>query len=347
MMVMRPHILAAVADSIANYNRIAGGSLRVVDAPFVGPRMAAQKTVEMGSEFKLRSGQNVVEIDIVNGTWVGMHHYGPDGACDDVHVRDVELITHMKWASRSYRMRSGNKIEYSSIREVLDEHGVYWNLAGGFIKGENALVISHTFFENIGSQAVQLVQRTHEQGFDFSADAIKAAPVIISDSLMRNVGSGWGGNNRASYAISAFGRQVQTPDGKTTLSTDSIEQDFYIRRVMLDNSMQTQPLGKNGATSHGALYVGPRPRAFIDGLIALMGKTDRPVARFEGVEDVHMDGCFIHAEGGQAKIEFENCGRIHVQGCHGNVDLYLKNSVGSVKVGTIETGFVQPGRVTP
>lgn len=342
----RPHILSAVEDSIANYNRISGGHVRLVDSPFVGPRMAAQKTIDIGSEFKLHSQQTVSEFDFINGTWVGLHHYGPEGPCDSVHLRDLEVRTSKKWASRSYRMRTGNRVEYCSFVDVLDEHAIYWNLAGGVVKGENALVIANCFFENIGSQAVQLVQRDHEQGFDFTADSIPGAPVYFSDSVLRNVGDGWGDLNRASYAISVFGREKQSADGHSTLAVTSIEQDFHLRRVMLDNSMQV--VGhKDGATSHGAIYVGPRPTSSVKECVVLMGKTDRPVARFEGVDDVTIQGSYFHAEGGQARIEFENCGKINVQGCHGNVDIYLKTSVGSVKVSTIETGFSQPARVSP
>jgi hypothetical protein len=115
---------------------------------------------------------------------------------------------------------------------------------------------------------------------------------------------------------------------------------------MLDNSMQVVA-HKDGATSHGAIYVGPRPHSTVKESVVLMGKTDRPVARFEGIEDILIEGCYFHAEGGQARIEFEQCDKINVRGCHGNVDIHLKTAVGSVKVGTIEGGFSQPGRVTP
>jgi len=339
-MTMRSYALDGVRASVEAFNAVSGQKLRVEDSPFVGPRSAPLKTIDIGSEYPINSNQNVVGLELINGTFVGMHHYGPAGPCDSVHVRDVEFRNHKKWASRSYRMRGGNRIEFTAFRDVIDEHGIYWNLAGGNKKGEASFTLTSCYFENISSQAVQLVQRDHEQGFDFVADCVPGGPVFFSDSLLRNVGSGWGDLNRASYAISAFGRELQNIDGTATLSTASIEQAIYIRRVMIDNTMQVLP-HKDGATSHGALYIGPRPKATVTGFVALMGKTDRPVARFEGIDDVHLDGCYLHAQGGQAWIEFENCRQITVTNCKGNVEIHLRTAQGSASVGTITQGFTQ------
>lgn len=336
-MKMQPYILRGLAASLEAFNRLSGSKLLLAEAPFLGPRMTSSATVEARSEFTLLPHQNVRGLRIVNGTWVGLHHFLREVG-EGIRIDDCDVDGALKWLSRSYRMRHC-EVAFSSFRNVRDEHGIYWDVAGG--GGDSTLpglVLTNLYLEDIASQGIQLVQRSRTQGFDLSGDMVPGGVVLIRDCLLRNCEFGWeepGSNARPSFAVSVFGREIISKDEPVhTERVESAENELRVRRVMVDATMQATP-HKDGATCHGAFYVGPRPKATLDGCIALMGITDRPVVKVEGVADLTIANGFFHADGGQPTVYLEGCAKVRITNCRGNLRVYDGKSL----VGDIQGGY--------
>jgi len=254
-----------------------------------------------------------------NGQWTGLHHYYEDGPCDNVVVRDCKFLSAQKWASRSYRMRKNILVERVHVDDVETEHGFYWNMAG--LGGPNptgqgfAAMWKDCLWTNIGSQAIQLVYRDWETP-EPVIDNTPGGMIWLLDCRGENVGFNLSGNARAAYAFSFFYSQ----------------NDVTMLRVSLNNLQQDQ--------SRGAVFCeGPNRSMLMVNCDYQMGICDRPIAKFENLDNLIIrnslftcrPGITDKGEPGRQKIEINNCQSIRIEGCVGNVEVWVNGqNLGSV-----------------
>ena len=298
-----PQYVAPIEDTLRAIGKALGMPTVPEWTPVLGPRrdqpMGPPEPVDGTCFF---SGDTIEGRHFVNGTWVGLEHRIEQGPCQGATLRQLILEACSKWASRSYRMGPGNRIAACAFVNVTPEHAVYWNLRG--TDPERAgFVLRNSLFLDIESQAVQLVYRRQEQGFDFEAagDGAPGGELVVADCLVRN--AGWGiddGNARAAFALSFF----TTPHSSVR-----------IVRTAVDKSMQ--------AKSSGCLLVQAFPRAFVGSSAFLAGEDSRqPLAKFEGTRHVELRACIFSGTSGQTWVDFVNVGGAIVHGCRGNVRVH-------------------------
>jgi len=256
----------------------------------------------------------------VNGNWTGFNHHFTHGTCDRFVLEDCEIRGHEKWGTRAYRMRYANCINHCRFGDIMYEHGLYWNLAGynndpDLDLNVPSLIIENCIFGDIASQAIQLVQRASEQGFDFEAagDLTRGGDVVIKNSFFRNIGWNHGGNARASYGISAF----------------ASNNHVLVENCHLDNSCQK--------FSKGAIMSSWHPSTTVKDSSFMLGIGDRPIAEFEGNNLLSIkDSTFIN-EGPQKFIRIKSCQNIDISDCSGNVSIQVDGNI----VGPITNGYQQ------
>jgi hypothetical protein len=245
-------------------------------------------------------------INFVNGDSVGLHHYIENGPCDNLLIMDCTFMNHHKWASRSYRMRSNNKFLNCRFSNVLTEHAIYHNIAGynGIVDITTpSFVVDGCLFEDIGSQAIQLVQRAMEQGIDCAAlgDCTHGGPIIIRNTLFRNIGWNLGGNARASYALSLF----------------DCTNEAYISNITVDNSLQRE--------SRGALLLQNSVNAVVENSSFILGNNDRPIIECANVQKLTIQNCHFESLGNNA-LNIHGCGQVDIVNCTGNAAIYYKKT---------------------
>ena len=307
---------ASLAASLEAYRRVLGPW--PFDAPpLIGPRDEHMQRLELGSGLPLASGQTLVGVQMVKGSWVGANHNKNAGFCDHLTLRDCDLWGHEKWASRSYSMRHGNLVEHCSIRDVYLEHGLYWNVAGSS-ETIPSLTVRRCLFENIGSQALQFVQYGREDEYrteDIAEGAmLPGGPIQVYSSLFRNVGYNRSGNARAAFALSFF----------------SSGHDVDVAGCFVDNSMQ--PTSRGGLMCHG----GPgRKNLTVRGAIFLMGELEQTMFQVHSVPNVVIRNVTSYAQGGQNWLDIRNCPNVLIEGCVGNTSIHVDGT----HVGSIEQGY--------
>ena len=287
--------------------------------PYIGPRGVLQDySIE---SMELDSGHNPHGLAIsVDERWwsTGIGNQDLGSVCKNVLLQDLSISGGNKWASRSYRMGRNNRIDHVAVRGTWPEHDIYWNLAGYDI-GEDgwtaapSLVVSNCYFQDTGSQNIQLVQRAVDwYGPTPAADLTPGGPIFIRDSLSRNAGIG-GESARASFAISLF----------------ASKNNAGLLRVMVDKSMQP--------SSRGCLLVEKRPRCVVDSCAFFMGSAEQPIAIFRDVDDLTIINSFFQATGGQNWISIEGCRKVTIEGCSGTAHIHD----GKADIGPVATGLVR------
>jgi hypothetical protein len=257
------------------------------------------------------SGDVLEGRHFVDGHWTGLEHRIEQGPCYGARWRGLILERCSKWASRCYRMGPRNRITATAFVAVSPEHALYWNLRGGEPTLE-ALTIRTSYFVDIASQAVQLVYRPSEQGFDFerAGDGLPGGPITVADCLVRNAGYMYGdGNARASFALSFF---------------TSPHAAVRVVRTIVDKSMQ--------AKSTGALLVQAFPSAWIQSSAFMVGEATQPVLKFESTRQVRLETVAVYARGGQAWVDLQGVEGALIRGCRGNVRVHWNGA----DVGPIE-----------
>jgi len=321
---MLPAVQEGIEKSLAALNAYTGGS--VYDAPVVGPGVAAEDLLptELRGEWPIDSGDVVSKRMFVYSlpySSVGLHHFVFHGVCDGIRLQDLAVRNATKWASRSYRMRSDNRVERCAFFNTHNEHDIYWNLAGynrglllkdGIPLSVPTLVLRACYFEDTGSQNVQLVQRPIEQGFDCKAagDLTPGGPIVMSDCLSRNAGRLIGdGNARAAFALSGF----------------ETKNNVVITRFFVDKSMQPK--------STGSLLLERHPLAQVRGSVFLSGDNQQAIASVQGCGVVTFNGSTFHAAGGQNWIDVKDTKHVSFTNCVGDAHIHWnKQDVGRVDV---------------
>lgn len=306
-----PQFVAPIEETLQALARILGVQSAPEWTPVLGPlredHMGPPESVD-GHTFG--SGETIDGRHFVNGTWVGLEHRIEQGPCEGALLQGLILEHCSKWASRCYRMGPANRIRACAFVNVKPEHAVYWNLRGTR-PDVASFVLRNSLFLDIESQALQLVYRRSEQGFDFEAagDGAAGGEIIVADCLVRNAGWGIGdGNARAAFALSFF---------------SSPHSGVRVVRSIVDKSMQ--------AKSTGCLLVQAFPRAFVGSSAFLSGEATQPVLKFEGTRHVELIGSAIFAGGGQAWVSFDGCGGAIIHGCRGNVRVHWnRQDVGAI-----------------
>lgn len=311
-----PRFEEPIRDTLGNLARAARVPLEALlktASPYIGPS-APPLPPEPVNGKKLRAGQTISGRHFVGGTWTGLEHPIEDGPCGDFVLVDSIVEQCTKWASRGYRMGPRGIVERCAFVNVQPEHGIYWNVRTGDL--EPVVTIRHSLFLDIESQAVQLVQRRAEQGFDFFAagDFGLSSVVSLENVVARNVGYGrdedpTGSISRAAFGISLFSMNVRK---------------VRLFGVIVDKSMQRR--------SSGCLLVQDAPVAGVSFSGFLGAEMEQPLALFERVGHVNLSSTVFDAAGGQAWIDFQGCASATIRGCRGNARVHWNGrDVGSVE----------------
>lgn len=265
----------------------------------------------------------------------GISNYPWSGACDDVVLRELVLRAAGKWASRSYRMRSRNRVEFVAVLDTYPEHVFYWDLCGRLHDPRKepspAAVFRHILTCNTGGQELQLVQlgenRRAPEGFDVkeAGDWSAGGPIVIQDWLSHN--AGWlqaGPHVRAAFAFSFF----------ASLN------DVFAQRIIVNKTMQTASTGallcegvedwrREPGIEWGHLL---RRRRFVFKNCAfLLRYGTQPIALLSKGADVLFDGCVFQAEGGQNWIDVQSGATVKLRNCKGTARVHVhRDDVGPV-----------------
>jgi len=242
------------------------------------------------------SGELFIRQSFVNGNWVGLHHDMAHGPCHNLVIRDCEFRDHEKWASRAYRI-AGAVVEFCRFADVTKEHGKYWNIAGG----GDGIIVRDCVFEDIGSQALQYVQRADEQGVDLSSDITPGGPIRVLRCDFRNIGCTHG--DRPSFALSFFPSM----------------NDVVVDDCHLDNATDQ-------VTSFGALLCQGHPSLTVTDSSFILAHNDRPIAKIEDTPFVLIENSHFECQGLQRTIEINRCPNVTVRGCTGNVVLKINGT---------------------
>jgi hypothetical protein len=277
--------------------------------PFLGPRIPLEHetvpSVEVESWMTLL-GKDYTIDERWWTTGIGNQELGEP--IDGFRLKDCVVRGGTKWASRSYRMRQGNALIHSAFTTTWPEHDAYWNMMGygageeGY-GGKPSLSVIGCYFEDTGSQNLQLVQREIEwYGPVAPVDLTPGGPVIVLDSLSRNAGlgidhpagiegKGYEGDPRSAFAFSFF----------------RSKHNVYLRRLMVDKTMQTR--------SSGCLLVEGRPRCVVDSSVFMSADTRQPLAIFRDIDDLVIRNSWWSARAGQAWISLERVKRVTIEEC--------------------------------
>ena len=258
----------------------------------------------------------------------GINHYIWHGPCDQFRVAHSIIEGGAKWASRSYRMRSLNTVEWSAFLDTYPEHDLYWNIAGynndPALKGRLAALFRGLYFERTGGQNIQLVQigenRRFEEGFDAVAagDWTDGGPIIVTDLLSRD--AGWlqeGDHVRSAFALSFF---------------ESMNNLFLVR-VFVDKTMQP--------ASQGCLLIDGHERAVVKNSVFIGKNMRQPLAKVKRCQEVTFEGCLFQADEGQNHVEIDDA-KVTFIGCLGTARVMSnRQQIGAVHVNATHDRRIQ------
>lgn len=315
----RDRIRAGVAASRATLSLLLRRDLGPI--PALGPQVDELKAGEFppyipvqGQGFQL-VGQHLTREA---SEWsAGINHYIWHGPCDGFRVAHSIIEGGAKWASRSYRMRSLNTVEWSAFLDTYPEHDLYWNIAGyndePSLKGRFAALFRGLYFERTGGQNIQLVQvgenRRFEEGFDAVAagDWTQGGPIIVSDVLSRD--AGWlqeGDHVRSAFALSFF----------------ETKNNLFLVRAFIDKTMQP--------ASQGCLLIEGHERAVVKNSVFLGRNMRQPLALVKRCQEVIFDQCVFQADEGQTWVDIEDA-KVTFRGCLGSAGVNAnRKQIGSV-----------------
>ena len=304
-----------------------GRSTAVDGLPSLGPEVDLAPRDLIGLD-NMRSGQEFRAQEFTQDeriTWsVGFHHPFSAGPCDKILLENCAVYRGRKWVSRSHGMRALNRIMHCAFFDTWPEHVLYWNLAGyggGLLKprayalSTPALEVGNCYFENTGSQDIQLVQRaTDWYGETPKEDITPGGPIVLHDNLSRNAGCGIGdGTARSSFAISCFQSQ----------------NDVVVARCAVDKSMQPK--------STGLLLIEGRGRARITGFVGLANNLTQPAVKARGVKELVIERSHYYCPEGQAWLDIEaTCKNVSISDCTGNMTIRRDGRV----LSTVEKGWI-------
>jgi hypothetical protein len=286
-----------------------------------GPHTEKLAAGEFPPYVPIQSGFQLVGQHLVRHKteWsAGLNHYIWHGPCDNVRVSHSILEGGAKWASRSYRMRSLNVVEFSAFLDTYPEHDLYWNIAGyngdASFRGRFAALFRGLYFERTGGQNIQLVQmgdnRRYEEGFGAveAGDWSHGGPIVVVDCLSRD--AGWlqdGPHVRSAYAFSFF----------------ESDNDVYLTRVFIDKTMQPK--------SQGCLLIQGHKKAVVRSSAFLAHDTKQPLVKVSNVEECLFEGCVIEADAGQNWVEIEGPSKVTFRKCVGSARINAnRTTIGEV-----------------
>lgn len=319
---------AGVRSSLTTYARLRGVPLPT-RLPFIGPRKVPTRRTISSVEIDSGATFDGIEFVVESPYWstgVGNQEFG--APVDNVTFRDCVFTGATKWASRSYRTRRNWRFINCAFRTTWPEHDVYHNIAGYNVgdlgwTNEPSMVFASCYFEDTGSQNLQLVQRSNPDGPDdwygetAPEDLTPGGPIAVIDCLSRNAGFGldhprgmegkpYEGDPRPAFALSFFQARC----------------DVYVRRSMIDKTMQTRSSGC--LLSEGIVpQAGPGRvrRTVIEGSVFMVGEATQPLALIRDNSEVRIRSSWFSARSGQSVIEFSNTRRYLIEGCTGNASV--------------------------
>jgi hypothetical protein len=323
-----------VRDSLATYCGQRGVPVprRV---PYFGPR-SEHLTPETIASLEVEPGMTLQGRDYtIDERWwtTGIGNQELGEPIDDFHMKDCVVRGGTKWASRSYRMRRGNALVHCAFTTTWPEHDAYWNMMGYDVGQEGygrrpAFSILGCYFEDTGSQSVQIVQREIEwYGQVPAADLTPGGPIVVMDTLSRNAGlgidhpagiegKGYEGDPRSAFAFSFF----------------RSKHNVFMRRVMVDKTMQMR--------SSGCLLVEGRPRCVVDSCAFMSADTRQPLAIFRDIDDLVIRKSWWSARAGQAWISLERVKRVTIEGCQTGGALPVRVQIDGVMGSPINTPLI-------
>lgn len=305
------------AGTLKSFNTLGAKLGRQFEATHAfGPQTEKLEAGEFPPYIPIQAGFQLVGQHLVRRKteWsAGVNHYIWHGPCDGIRIAHSILEGGAKWASRSYRMRSLNTVEFTAFLDTYPEHDLYWNIAGyngdEKLKGRFAALFRGLYFERTAGQNIQLVQvgdnRRFEEGFDAvgAGDWTRGGPIVVVDVLSRD--AGWlqdGPHVRAAYALSFF----------------ESDNDIYIVRALVDKTMQPASQGCLLLEGHKKVVV--RSSAF-------MGTNMRqPLVKVARCEEVLFEGCLFDAAQGQNWVDIE-ASRVTFKGCTGSASINARRSI--------------------
>lgn len=253
----------------------------------------------------LRTHDRIYNYEFVGSKWTGLHHSKDADPLEDCGVVNCVLRLGEKWLSRAYRVQQ-ILVDHCEFLDVLHEHGIYWNVAGGTptnTRGSSiAIKISNTAFRNISSQAVQMVSAwgREDETVDPDADKQEGLGVKLESVYAENIGASTG-NHRSSFAFSFF----------------PMPNDVWLQSVYLENGMQRYSRGGFLCQKRHTT----RSRFRIENSYFNVGDLEQPMGKIEDTKDVALIGSEFRARGGQRWIDISGCDRLRIQGCGGNVSV--------------------------
>lgn len=210
---------------------------------------------------------------------------GPDG------------VVRTRWGIRAYDVMDWT-FTHCEWRNLPDEHGCYLTAPGN-------VTWQRCRFENIGSQAIQVVFRHEGANKDTSNPGLRTMRGLqhVAQCLILECGKPSGG--RPSYALSFF----EGPRANVRI------EGCYLRT---HNSPHLDHQGVP-SQSYGAIMVHDRPRVEILDTYVHYLRPDRDVIQIWNADEVLIQDCEIL----EGTIELRNCKRVRVVGCKGAAKLVV------------------------
>ncbi len=259
--------------------------------PTKGPSAVTAERRFIGQHFRFVSRGGAV---LVTPTALMKDYVFKDCIIEGAPDRDGVIKT--RWGVRAYDVIDW-KFLHCEFRNIPDEHGCYLSAPG-------SVLWSRCRFENIGSQAIQVVYRWQPPNLHETTNpALRDIGGLqhVQECLVLEVGKPSGG--RPSYALSFF---------------EGPRCDVKIERCFIQ-TLGSQHLSDQGlpCASFGAIMVHDRPRVELFDNFVNYRKPDRDVIQIWNVEEVVIEGCEVT----EGLIELRNCGKVRVRGNRGGARL--------------------------
>ena len=208
------------------------------------------------------------------------------------------------------------------FRDIPDEHGLY-------LKSCWDLSFERCRFENIGSQAIQVVWRDHEAATPgICVDPYgNGRPAVqrVTECVFLEVGQPTGG--RPSYALSFFEREPPTTP---------VFSDVLVERCWLESQRYANQAMDGGPYySYGAIMVHGRNRVVLDSNVVRYRRPNRAIVQIWNCAEVVLRG----GDYSEGLIDIRNCPKVTLAGLTGNAQvqvadgpLYTAPSSGELQV---------------